>query len=67
MENAVSWDVAQCEFIINRRFGGTCRLHLQVEEITRVRKSVRRLLTSQSLLVICIQNSNVIPYDLLAF
>jgi hypothetical protein len=29
MKNAVSWDVALCGFIINRRFGGTCRLHLQ--------------------------------------
>jgi hypothetical protein len=29
MKNAVFWDVAPCGFIINRRFGGTCRLHLQ--------------------------------------
>jgi hypothetical protein len=29
MKNAVFWDEASCELIINRRFGGTCRLHLQ--------------------------------------
>jgi hypothetical protein len=29
LKNAVIWDVAPCGFIINRRFGGTCRLHLQ--------------------------------------
>jgi hypothetical protein len=29
MKNAVFWDEAPCGFIINRRFGGTCRLHPQ--------------------------------------
>jgi hypothetical protein len=29
LKNAVFWDVAPCGFIINRRFEGTCRLHLQ--------------------------------------
>jgi hypothetical protein len=29
MKNAVFSDVAQCGFIITRRFGGTCSLHLQ--------------------------------------
>jgi hypothetical protein len=29
MKNAVFWDVAPCGFIIDRRFGGTCPLHLQ--------------------------------------
>jgi hypothetical protein len=24
LKNAVFWDVAPCEFIINTRFGGTC-------------------------------------------
>jgi hypothetical protein len=27
--SAVFWDVVPCGFVINRRFGGTCRLHLQ--------------------------------------
>jgi hypothetical protein len=27
--NAVLWEVAPCAFIINRYFGGMCRLHLQ--------------------------------------
>jgi hypothetical protein len=30
MKIAVFWDVAPCVFIINRRFGGTCLLHLLV-------------------------------------
>jgi hypothetical protein len=29
MKNAVFWDVEPCGFIINRRFGGMCLLHLQ--------------------------------------
>jgi hypothetical protein len=29
MKNAVLWDVAPCRYFINRRFGGTYRLHLQ--------------------------------------
>jgi hypothetical protein len=33
MKNAVFWDVTPCEFIINRRFGGTCRLHLHGKRI----------------------------------
>jgi hypothetical protein len=32
MKNAVFWDVTSCGFIINRRFGGSCRLHLQVRK-----------------------------------
>jgi hypothetical protein len=27
MKNAVFWDVAPCRFCVNRRFGGTYRLH----------------------------------------
>jgi hypothetical protein len=29
MKNALFWDMAKCEFIINRHFGGTHHLHLQ--------------------------------------
>jgi hypothetical protein len=29
MKNAVLWDVAPCRYCINRRFGGTYRLHVQ--------------------------------------
>jgi hypothetical protein len=29
MNNELLWDVAQCGFIINPRFGVTCRLQLQ--------------------------------------
>jgi hypothetical protein len=45
MKNAVLWDVAPCESCKNRRFGVTCRLHLQGRRNYRVRKSVVRLLT----------------------
>jgi hypothetical protein len=31
--NVVFWDVATCESYKNRRFGGTCRLHLQGRKI----------------------------------
>jgi hypothetical protein len=29
MKNAVFWDVTLCRYFVNRRFGGTYRLHLQ--------------------------------------
>jgi hypothetical protein len=29
LKNAVFWDVAPCRYFVNRRFGGTGRLHLQ--------------------------------------
>jgi hypothetical protein len=29
VKNIIFWDVESCGFIINQRFGGTCRLHLQ--------------------------------------
>jgi hypothetical protein len=29
LKNAVFWDVAMCRYFVNRRFGGTYRLHLQ--------------------------------------
>jgi hypothetical protein len=45
-KNAVFWDVAPCGFIMTRRFGETCLLHLQLEEIAPAKKSVRRLLTN---------------------
>jgi hypothetical protein len=43
MKNAVFWDVAQCRsFEMNRRFGGTYRLHLQDRKIRERGTSVRR-------------------------
>jgi hypothetical protein len=33
MKNAVFWDVAPCRSCVNRRFGGTYRLHLQGRKI----------------------------------
>jgi hypothetical protein len=34
LKNAVFWDVAPYGFIINCRFEGTCRLHLQGSSLT---------------------------------
>jgi hypothetical protein len=34
MKNAVFWDVAQCSSCVNRRFGGTYRLHLKGRKIS---------------------------------
>jgi hypothetical protein len=40
LKKAVFWDVAPCRYGVNRRFGGTYRLHLQgIKEI--IRKSAR--------------------------
>jgi hypothetical protein len=33
MKNAVFWDVALCRSCVNRRFGGTYRLHLQGRKV----------------------------------
>jgi hypothetical protein len=45
MKNVVFWDVTQCEFKINRRFGGTCRLHIQDRRNNASEESVRRIVT----------------------
>jgi hypothetical protein len=37
MKNVVFWDVAPCRSCVNRRFGGTYRLHLQGIKIQRAR------------------------------
>jgi hypothetical protein len=42
--------MAQCGFIINRRFGGKCRLHLQVRNKASeesVKRVAKRLTTAQ--------------------
>jgi hypothetical protein len=45
MKNAVFWDVAPCRSCrLNRRFGGTYRLHLQGRKICERRTSVSRWL-----------------------
>jgi hypothetical protein len=43
MKNAVFWDVAPDTFVINRRFGGTCSLHLQGRKNPQAKKSVSML------------------------
>jgi hypothetical protein len=46
MKNAVFWDVAPCRSCVNRRFGGTYRLHLQGRIIRERETSVSRWLQS---------------------
>jgi hypothetical protein len=45
VENAVFRDVALYGFNVNRRFGGTCRLHLQGRRNNASEENVRRMLT----------------------
>jgi hypothetical protein len=40
MKKAVFWDVAPCRYGVNRRFGGTYRIHLQGRREI-IRKSAR--------------------------
>jgi hypothetical protein len=44
MKNAVFWDVALCRYCVNRRFGGTYRLHQQGRKIRQRGTSVSRWL-----------------------
>jgi hypothetical protein len=44
VKNAVSWDVASCKYFVNRRSGGTYRLHLQGRKICERGTSVSRWL-----------------------
>jgi hypothetical protein len=44
LKNAVVWDVAPCRSFVNRRFGGTYRLHLQGRIIRERGTSVSRWL-----------------------
>jgi hypothetical protein len=46
MKNAVFWYVAACSSCLNRRFGGTYRLHLQGGKIRERGTSVSRWLQS---------------------
>jgi hypothetical protein len=47
MKNAVFWDVAPCRSCVNRRFGGTYRLHLQSRKIRKRGTSVSRWLQTE--------------------
>jgi hypothetical protein len=47
MNNAVFWDVASCKYCVNRRFGGTYRLHLQGIRIRERGTSVSRWLQTE--------------------
>jgi hypothetical protein len=44
LKNAVFWDVAPCRSCVNRRFGGTYRLHLQGRKTREWGTSVSRWL-----------------------
>jgi hypothetical protein len=44
VKNAVFWDLAPCSSCVNRRFGGTYRLHLQGKKIRERGTNVSRWL-----------------------
>jgi hypothetical protein len=49
MKNAIFWDFAPCRSCeLNRRFGGTCRLHLQGRKIREPGTSVSRWQQTES-------------------
>jgi hypothetical protein len=48
LKNAVFWDVVTCGTLKNRRFGGTCRLHLQGRKNSAREESVSSWLTRSS-------------------
>jgi hypothetical protein len=50
LKNVVFWDVALCRSCINRRFGGTYRLHLQGRRIRERGSSVSKWLHTEKLL-----------------
>jgi hypothetical protein len=47
MKNAVFWDVASCIYYVDRRFGGTYRLHIQGRKIRERGTSFRRWLQTE--------------------
>jgi hypothetical protein len=49
MKNVVFWDVALCRIWVNRRFGGTYRLHLQGGIIRKRRTRVSSWLQTETL------------------
>jgi hypothetical protein len=48
LKNAIFWNVAPCRSCVNRRFGGTYRLHLQGRRIRERGTSVSRWLQCAS-------------------
>jgi hypothetical protein len=49
MKNAVFWDVAPCRSCVNRRFGGTYRLHLHGKKIRERGITVSRWLQTEDI------------------
>jgi hypothetical protein len=47
LKNAVFWGVALCRSCVNRRFGGTYRLHLQGRKIREQGTSLSRWLQTE--------------------
>jgi hypothetical protein len=47
MKSAVFWDLTPCRYCVNRRFGGTYRLHLQGRKIRERGISVSRWLQTE--------------------
>jgi hypothetical protein len=62
MKDAVFWDVAPCRYFVNRRFGGTYRLHLQGRRNPRAMNQREQLAVDFSILkmeAICHRRENL--------
>jgi hypothetical protein len=64
MKKAVFWDVAPCRSCVNRRFGGTYRLHLQGRCLTSLTDASRAdfLIFPSTLKMETIRSSNTLDY-----
>jgi hypothetical protein len=49
-KNTIFWDVATCRYFVNRRFGGTYRLHLQSKSNPRAMNQRKLQLSAQLIL-----------------
>jgi hypothetical protein len=69
LKNAVFWDVAPCRSYVNRRFGGTYRLHLQGSSETSVytRSTGRNIPVDALFIVPAVNTSNLTSWHLSRF
>jgi hypothetical protein len=43
MKSFIFWDITPCSLLkVNRRFGGTCHLHLQGLRVSRMKQAARK-------------------------
>jgi hypothetical protein len=64
-ESSIFWDITQCSTLkVNRRFGGTCRLHLQGRRIRQARNQREECSTACCLLHFRWTTRTYIPEDI---